>query len=254
MIHAELETLGPMSQAEKRVSGIFIFTALGWVFRKDLFLGSLILPGWSSLLDVSHLVHDSTVALAAVLLLFLIPSGEISNQESRPNRLLDWKSAESVPWGVAIIVGGGYAIAKGFAETGLASWIGYKLAFIGTWPTFWVMLSVVFLITFLTKINSNTATANIFLPVLATMSVANQAHPFLLMVPATFACSCAFCLPSGTGTNAVVFAGGHVTIPQMARCGLWLNLIAIAVVTLVVYLVAKPVLEISGSPPAWVQP
>ncbi|NIP24397.1 MAG: hypothetical protein GWO38_11395, partial [Phycisphaerae bacterium] len=122
------------------------------------------------------------------------------------------------PWGVVLIVGGGYAIAESFAKTGLADWIGKELAFVSALPIFLVLLTIVLFMTFLTEINSNTATANIFLPILATMAVAGQAHPFLLMIPGTIACSCAFMLPSGTGTNAVIFGSGRVTIPEMASC------------------------------------
>ncbi|MCB0583603.1 MAG: anion permease, partial [Phaeodactylibacter sp.] len=107
------------------------------------------------------------------------------------------------------------------------------------------------LMIFLTEINSNTATANIFLPVLATMAVAGNANPLLLMIPATFACSFAFMLPSGTGTNTVIFASERVTIPQMARCGLWLNFISIILLTLLLYLVVVPLLGIGTELPGW---
>ncbi len=250
VIARHLRELGRMSTGEKRVLAVFVFTALGWVFRKKFALGPVVIPGWSDLLGVGEYVHDATVALTATLLLFIIPSGVIDGSgENR--RLLDWKAAESVPWGVVVIVGGGYAIARSFSETGLAEWIGSEVTFLSGLPTFVVLLAVVFMVTFLTEINSNTATANIFLPVLATMALANGAHPFLFMVPATIACSCAFCLPSGTGTNAVVFASGKVTIPEMAKCGFLLNFISIAVVTLVVYLVAVPLFGLGGAVPAW---
>jgi len=177
--------------------------------------------------------------------MFLIPSGE------GQKRLLDWKSAESVPWGVPLIVGGGYSIAKGFSETGLATWIGNELSFISVLPIFLILLLVVLFMTFITEVNSNTATANIFLPVLATMAIAGQSHPFLLMIPGTFACSCAFMLPSGTGPNAVIFGSGRVTIPQMSRTGLWLNFISVVVVTLAMYLIAIPVFGITSGVPLW---
>lgn len=248
VIAAELAAMGSMSIGEKRVLGVFVLTGLGWILRKDFVFGRLTVPGWGTLLGVGEYVHDATVAIFATLLLFLIPSGE----EDR-GRLLDWKSAESVPWGVVVIVGGGYAIARSFAETGLAEWIGGEATFLSGLPTLAVLLAVVFMVTFLTEINSNTATANIFLPVLATMALANAAHPFLFMIPATIACSCAFCLPSGTGTNAVVFASGKVTIPEMAKCGFLLNFISIAVVTLVAYLIAVPLFEITSGVPVWAQ-
>ena len=245
VIQNEIQLLGPMSQAEKRVFIIFILTALGWIFRKGFTFDQTVIPGWSTLLGVEDMVHDATVAVVAAILMFLIPSGKSGK------RLLDWKSAESVPWGVPLIVGGGYSIAKGFSETGLATWIGNELSFVSALPIFLVLLLVVLFMTFITEINSNTATANIFLPVLATMALAGHAHPFLLMIPGTFACSCAFMLPSGTGPNAVVFGSGRVTIPQMSRTGLWLNLISVVVVTLAMYLIAIPVFGITSGVPIW---
>lgn len=245
LIDAELRALGPMSRAEKSVLLIFILTALGWVFRRDFQIDNWTIPGWATLLGVEDLVHDSTVAIAAALALFMLPAGKSKGA------LLDWKSAERVPWGVVMIVGGGYAIAAGFAETGLADWIGQRLSFISTLPLLLILLLVVTLMVFLTEVNSNTATANIFLPVLATMAVAGGANPLLLMIPATFACSFAFMLPSGTGTNTVIFASGRVTIPQMAMCGLWLNFISIILLTVLLYLVVIPLFGITEGLPEW---
>ena len=245
VIQSEIDALGPMSKAEKRVLIIFILTALGWVFRKGFTFDQTVIPGWSALLGIEDMVHDATVAIVSAVLMFLIPSGQNNT------RLLDWKSAESVPWGVPLIVGGGYSIAKGFSETGLATWIGNELSFVSALPIFLVLLLVVLFMTFITEVNSNTATANIFLPVLATMALAGYAHPFLLMIPGTFACSCAFMLPSGTGPNAVVFGSGRVTIPQMSRTGLWLNFISVVVVTLVMYLIAIPIFGITSDVPIW---
>lgn len=246
VIDEELATLGKMTPGEKRVFAIFVLTALGWVFRRDIVSDAFYIPGWSTLLGVGDYVHDSTVAIIGAILLFLLPEGGKSKK-----RLMDWDSAQLVPWGVVMIVGGGYAIAESFKETGLAEWIGQELAFISQFPTLLVLLCVVGLMIFLTEINSNTATANIFLPVLATMAVAGNTNPLLLMIPATFACSFAFMLPSGTGTNTVIFASGRVTIPEMARCGLWLNIFSIFLLTLLLYLLVVPILGIEGTLPVW---
>ncbi len=247
IIDKELKALGKMTASEKRVLFVFVLTALGWVFRKDLVLDDMVIPGWASLLGVATYVHDSTVAMFSALLLFMIPG-----EKRKP--ILSWKQASSVPWGVVMIVGGGYAIAEGFKETGLAIWIGERLSFISSYPILLVLLVIVGLMIFITEINSNTATANIFLPVLATMAIAGQTNPMLLMIPATFACSFAFMLPSGTGTNTVIFASNKISIKQMARCGLWLNLISIILVTLLMYLIAIPIMGInSGILPSWAQ-
>jgi solute carrier family 13 (sodium-dependent dicarboxylate transporter), member 2/3/5 len=252
VIRKELMALGSISKPEARVLGVFIFTALGWIFRKDLNFGSFTLTGWGSLLGIGQYVHEVTVAFFSILLLFIIPTGKKKTKD-KGSKLLNWKTASSAPWGVVMIVGGGYALAKSFMKTGLADWLGNQVEFLQGMPTFVVLITVISLITFLTEINSNTATANIFMPILATIAVANSSHPFLLMIPATFACSAAFCLPSGTGTNTVIFASGRVTIPEMARAGLGMNLIAIVVITLITYFIAVPYFDLSNQVPVWAE-
>lgn len=245
ILNKEYKALGKISAAEKRVLLIFIFTALGWIFRRDFELDNMVIPGWASLLGVKEFAHDSTVALAAAILLFIVPAAGQSDR-----RLLTWPEASAIPWGVVMIVGGGYAIAESFSVTHLADWIGNQLAFIGDFPVFVILLVVIAVMIFVTEINSNTATANIFLPVLGTMAVAGNIHPYLLMIPATIACSFAFMLPSGTGTNAVIFGSERVSIPEMARCGIWLNLICIVLVTMFMYLVAVPMFDLNSGTPS----
>jgi sodium-dependent dicarboxylate transporter 2/3/5 len=150
-----------------------------------------------------------------------------------------------------MIVGGGYAIARSFQKTGLAEWIGGQMNFIGNYSPLIILLIVTTFIIFLTEINSNTATANIFLPVLAAVAVAAAINPLFLMIPATFACSFAFMMPSGTGTNTVIFASGKVTIPEMAKCGVWLNLISVVLLTALLYFVIIPILGLEMTLPAW---
>ena len=241
IIEAEIISLGKISTYEKRVFMVFLFTAVGWIFRKDLDLGAFVFPGWSSILGVKEYVHDSTVAIIAALLLFIIPSGK---KDSESKTLLNWKSAASVPWGVVMIVGGGYAIADSFKQTGLADYLGNALSFISVYPPIIILVIVITLMIFITEINSNTATANIFLPVLATMAIAGSINPYLLMIPATFACSFSFMLPSGTGTNAVIFGSNRVTISEMAKCGLGLNFLGIILLTVMMYVYILPLLSI----------
>jgi len=239
VIENETKQLGKMSVTEKRVLMVFLFTAFGWIFRRDITLDSFTIPGWGTLLNIGEYVHDSTVGIIAALLLFIIPSG---SEQAKTKTLIDWKSASQVPWGVVMIVGGGYAIADSFKHTGLAEYLGLKLSFVSAYPSIMILLIVVTLMIFVTEINSNTATANIFLPVLASMALAANMNPLLIMVPATFACSFSFMLPSGTGTNAVIFGSNRVTIPQMAKCGFGLNLLCVILLTLLMYTYVLPVL------------
>ena len=232
IIEKEYQDMGPMSVAEKKVSVIVLLYALGFIFRNS----------WSSFLGVEGFTKDSTVAFIAALILFTLPSGRLNNQ-GKETRLLEWEDAKTVPWGIAVLIGGGLAIASSFKSSGLVQWIGESLDLTGI-SIFVIVLIVVTAMVFLTEINSNTATTAIFLPVLAGMSKAGGFHPFLLMIPATFAASCAFMLPSGTGPNASILASGQLSIPQMARAGLGLNVLSIVVILLTLYLIIIPVFGI----------
>ena len=241
IIEKEYSSLGPMSLAEKKVSIVVFFYALGFIFR----------DWWSGLIGASGFAKDSTVALFAALLLFSISSGKKNNQ-GKTLRLLEWQDAKNVPWGIAMLIGGGLAIASSFRSSGLISWIGDNMNLDGV-PIFLIVLLVVFSMVFLTEINSNTASTAIFLPVLAGLSKSGAFHPFLLMVPATIAASCAFMLPSGTGPNASVLASGKLSIPVMARAGFGLNILSIIVITVLIYTIILPVFGVSGSLPSWAQ-
>ena len=174
--------------------------------------------------------------------MFSLPSGRI-NKDGANERLLEWEDAKGIPWAIAMLIGGGLAIASAFKSSGLVEWIGQNLLLDGI-PILLIVIAVVAAMVFLTEINSNTATTAVFLPVLAGVSDAGNFHPFLLMVPATIAASCAFMLPSGTGPNASVLASGQLSIPQMARAGLGLNIIAIIFIVLLFYFILFPIMNI----------
>ena len=232
VIQKEYTDLGEMSLAEKKVLIVVLLYALGFIFRDS----------WSSFLGVSGFVKDSTVAFFAAIALFSLSSGR-TNKEGKVERLLEWKDAQDIPWAIGMLIGGGLAIASAFKSSGLVEWIGENLI-LNDIPISFIVIAVVAAMVFLTEINSNTATTAVFLPVLAGVSDAGNFHPFLLMVPATIAASCAFMLPSGTGPNASVLASGQLTIPQMARAGFGLNLIAIFFIFILFYFILFPVMNI----------
>lgn len=244
IIEQELQSMGKMSKPEKRVAWIFAFTAFGWIFRENIQIGSFTIPGWGEIAGMNEFINDSTVGMFSSMLLFLLP-------DEKTGRLLDWKSASKIPWGVGVIVGGGYALASGFKVTALADWIGNSLAFISSYPSILVLLIVVGIILVFTEMNPNTATANIFLPILASMAVAGNINPLLLLIPATFASSFVFMLPAGTGPNTVIFGSGRVSASEMAKCGLGLKLISLVLLSLILYLMIIPLLGIERHLPSW---
>ena len=215
-----LHDMGPASRAEKRVAIVFGMTALLWISRP-------LLSRWFPGLELS----DTTIALAGALSLFVIPNGF-----KRGEFLLTWEQAERLPWGVLLLFGGGLSLAAAVSDSGLASWIGGELVGLQGWPVIVLVLTVTVLIIFLTELTSNLATSATFLPVVAALAVSLERDPLLLAIPAVLAASCAFMLPVATPPNAIVFGSGQITIPQMAKAGIWLNLIGIVVVVSLVYL------------------
>ena len=233
IIKHELVSLGKITRPEKMVACVFATTALMWIFRKPLELGSITIPGWSSLFSNSEMLNDSTVAIMGILLMLLpvhFGPGAIDN-DHRGRFLLDWKTVETrMPWGILLLFGGGFALASGFTKTGLTGWIGNQLVGLSSFPLWAVVLCVCLVITFLTELTSNTATSTIILPVMGAAAVAGF-HPLMFMLPATLSASFAFMLPVATPPNAIVFGSGWVTIPAMSRAGFALNLIGAVLVT-----------------------
>ncbi len=214
-----LQAVGPWRVGEIRTLLVFGLTGLLWVTRQEPF------GGWSSWAGLPQ-ANDASVALLAVLAMFLIPDG-------RGERLLDWDAASSIPWGILILFGGGIAIAQAFSESGLSQILGAQLAVVGNWPI-WVAVIVVCLsVTFLTELTSNTATTVLLMPILAIAGQAAGIDPRLLMVPAAISASCAFMLPVATAPNAIVYGTGRITTRQMAQQGLVLNFLAAGCISLI---------------------
>jgi sodium-dependent dicarboxylate transporter 2/3/5 len=271
----ERENLGPLSFAEKVVLVDFLLLAILWMTRKGLTLGSWELPGWSCLLGRADFVDDGTVAIGVAMLLFLVPScgepdeGELAPEGGDPaggggdntparrlspsrGRIMDWSTARNLPWGIVLLFGGGFALAQGFVDSGLAIWLGGLMEGLSHLPPLWIVLSVCLLLTFLTELTSNTATTQMALPILAAVAVAIQVNPLLLMVPATLSASCAFMLPVATPPNAIIFGTNRLRVGQMARVGIILNLIGAILITLCIYFMGRAVLGIvPGELPAW---
>jgi sodium-dependent dicarboxylate transporter 2/3/5 len=251
LIDAEIQKLGRMSAGERGVLAIFLLTALAWIFRLNLELGFITIPGWASRLGIAEKVSDATVAMIAGTLLFLLPAGfprlsfKGMQWKGGGEFLLDWATAVKIPWGILLLFGGGIAMSAGFKSTGLSTWLGERLATLSDWPPLVMISTVCLVVTFLTEVTSNTATATIFMPIMAATAQALHLHPFLLMIPAAISASCAFMLPVATPPNAIVFGSGHVTVPQMARAGIWLNLIGVVLVTMIVYVFVAPVFQIN---------
>ncbi|MHC5008495.1 MAG: SLC13 family permease [Planctomycetota bacterium] len=250
VIRQEYRQLGPMRFAERAVMAVFALTALLWVFRKDLNLGMTTIPGWANLLPFPKLIDDGTIAVAMALTLFFIPSRASGPGQSRA--LVDLDIFGRVPWHIVLLFGGGFALAKGFQTTGLSAFVGEQFAGLEGAPPVAMIAAVCTTLTFLTELTSNTATTEMVLPILASAGVAMGENPLLLMIPATLSASCAFMLPVATPPNAIIFGSGRITIADMAKVGIVINLAGIAVIVIVFSLLGTAIFSIDpGVVPDW---
>ena len=217
-INKQLKSLGKLSYEEKMVLLIFVGTAFAWITRS--FLLQKLIPN----------LDDTIIAVIAGILLFILPASKSKNR-----KLINWEEAVKLPWGILLLFGGGLALAQGFKTSGLAEWIGGQLTLLEGASIFILLLFLIALVNFLTEITSNLATTAMILPILAPLSLVLDVNPFMLMVGATVAASCAFMLPVATPPNAVVFGSGYLRIPDMAKTGVWMNLFSIIFLTIMVY-------------------
>lgn len=218
LMREQLHDLGPLSRGEKLIGVVFALTAAAWILQP--LVSDSLLP-W---------LDDTIIAITAALLLFLIPV-----DRSKGEFIMNWETAEQIPWGVLLLFGGGLAMASAISSSGLAQWIAESLSVIGVLPVLLMIALVTAVIIFLTEVTSNTATAAAFLPLMGALAISQDLSPVLLAVPAAIAASCAFMMPVATPPNAIVFGSGHLRIGTMINAGFLLNLVGIVVVTLLGY-------------------
>jgi sodium-dependent dicarboxylate transporter 2/3/5 len=166
--------------------------------------------------------------MAAALILFILPSG---NESQR--KVMIWDDVSRLPWGVLILFGGGLSLASAVSSSGLASWLGGHLSYLGVFGIFALVIAATALVIFLTELTSNLATTATFLPVVASVALELGVSPLLLCIPITLAASCAFMLPVATAPNAIVFASGLIKIPQMVKAGLILNICGLIILSVI---------------------
>jgi sodium-dependent dicarboxylate transporter 2/3/5 len=232
-IRDAVERLGPMKRGEWITLIVFLVTAALWIFRP-----LLAKIAWGTFHPFGGLT-DPGIAILAALSLFVIPV-----EPRRRIFVMDWETAVRLPWGLLVLFGGGLSLAAAVRTTGVGELLGHRVEGFAGLPPIVLVLVVTALMIHLTELTSNTASTATLVPILAALAPGLGVSPFLLIVPATIAASGAFMLPVATPPNAIVFGSGHVTIPQMCRAGVWLNLIGIVLITGLAYLVALPLLGV----------
>ena len=235
-VRAEYERLGPFSTPERRLALLFGGTALAWMFR----------PVWTAFVPNGGFITDSTIAIAATVLCFLLPAGASPAAPGNPppggsavraadagrERILNWEWGRAIPWDVLLLFGGGFALANGIEVSGLSEFLGRRLAAASALPLPVFVVLVVLFVILLTEFASNLASVAMILPILAAVEVSAGIAPLTLLAPATVAASCAFMLPAATPPNAIVFGTGQFRIPQMVRAGIGANLIGAVLASL----------------------
>jgi sodium-dependent dicarboxylate transporter 2/3/5 len=233
-LRTQRDQLPSLSRGEKLTLVLFMLTAAAWVTRP--LLNKLELAGMRPLENLT----DAGVAVCAALALFLIPV----NLRAR-EFLMDWQTALRLPWGLLILFGGGLALAAQLSASGFSAYMGHLAGAMQGFPALLIVLLVVAAVVFLTELTSNTATTATLVPVFLAVAIGLDLPPLMLILPATFAASCAFMLPVATPPNAVVFGSGYLRVAQMSRAGLWLNVVAIFLITFATWVIILPLAGIN---------
>ncbi|GBM09114.1 Solute carrier family 13 member 5 [Araneus ventricosus] len=242
IIEKKYEELGPMTFQEKGVAVLFFLLVMLWIFRDPHFI-----TGWGSYFPVK--ISDATPAIGIPALLFLIPSEPLKLGRSRP--LLEWRTIQhKVPWGVIILLGGGFSLALASEKSGLSKWVTQQLLSLNISSPLAVVSLLSIMTAVLTEFTSNVATANVILPVVAELAVAMRIHPMFLMIPVTISCSFAFMLPVATPPNAIVYEAGEMSALDMLKPGILMNLVCVAIEVFMISTYGKVVFDF-GEFPSW---
>ncbi|MBI4212340.1 MAG: SLC13/DASS family transporter [Deltaproteobacteria bacterium] len=215
--------LGPITPPERMTLAVFVITAGLWIFRLPL----------EHLIPYFARVDDAGIAMAAALACFALPACD-----GKGSRLIPWNAVEKIPWGVLLLLGGGLSLAKGLSQHGVTTYVSHHVASLQHLPPFLLILLVAALTLVITEFASNTATAATLFPLLAALAAGMNVNPYLLLIPATLASSCGFMMPAGTPPNAIIFASNRLTVKDMCKAGILIDLLAIVLISIVAFFFA----------------
>ncbi|CBK23998.2 uncharacterized protein [Blastocystis hominis] len=228
----EYKKLGKMKYEEYVVAFGFVLLSLLWLFRVDLNFGdSFSIPGWSNLFPSTAGISDGTVGMTVALLLFFIPSRKTLRGEKVESKdeefIMTWGTAKKLPWDLVLLFGGGFALAAGAEQSGLATWIGSKMSRLGGLNVFLTTFLIEVIMVIVGIFTSNTACASIMIPVVIGVATSSQINPLVLLFPVVCCCSCAFLLPSSTPPNLIAYTSNTFTTLDLLLSGLCLSVVCI---------------------------
>lgn len=240
-VSSRLQALGPASREEWLSGAVFMLVALLWITGDPIKQQDQVLfSGWRAQAEVLHQVSDASIAILGAVLLFLLPAGRRLRQPisaytmHEPGRsIMNWSFAEQrVPWGVLLLIGGGFALASGVDKSGLSALIGEAMAGLGSLPLVLLIGATTLIVCVLSELGSNTATASLTLPILAAMAERWGMDPQSILWPAAMGASLGFMLPVASPMQTIVFGTGRIPVRQMVRAGLWMDLVGVVLLML----------------------
>jgi sodium-dependent dicarboxylate transporter 2/3/5 len=225
------QRLGPVTNEQKWVGGIFVLTAVLWFTRADLDLGFVRVPGWSRLFHAPDFLQDSMVAIFMAMLLFMIPA-----PSNRGTYLLTWKDVSRLPFDIILLFGSGFALAKGFEVSGLSQWLAQGLSMFSKANVFLLIMGICIIVCVISEFASNVASIQLVIPILLAFQKDLGVDPLMLLIPATLAASLGFMMPVATAPNTIVFGSNRLMVSDMVRSGWWLNLAGVLIITMMAWL------------------
>ncbi|MGZ3862864.1 MAG: SLC13 family permease [Bacteroidia bacterium] len=226
--------LGKVSYEQKVILGVFFTCVALWFTREDLIFDSFTFKGWKNIFALPKALDDGSVAIAAALALFLIPS-----KQNRGEGLLVWDDAKKIRYDIILLFGSGFALAYGFEKSGLSDWLALRLVFMKHVHPLVLIAGICVIVTIISEFASNIASIQLCIPIMISLQKEIDVHPLLLMMPATFAASLGFMLPVATAANTIVFGTNKIHVKDMLKVGFVLDLIGISIISLLTYLYLK---------------
>ncbi len=232
LLQEEIRKLGKFSYAEQVVLGVFMVTAVLWITRKGIMIGEVSIPGWAGAFSFGEMIDDGSVAIMMATLMFFIP---VSNPDGSQTRILNEAVFSELPWAVVMLFGGGFALAFGFNESGLSGYLAGQLHGLKNMSLPAIIVTVTAGMSLLTELTSNTATAQLVMPILSATARVIDVSAVYLMLPAVLAASCAFMFPVATPPNAIIFGSGKIAVIEMFSVGVVLNGFAVLLISMISY-------------------